>query len=126
MPITCLEDLLKLGWSKNGNNGYLRPDKRLVSRKRQLSMSERNDFGDILFPVCPKLSETIVIDSQLTGTGASLPEPVTEPHAQNIRQIQTNEEDKVGKTYVFSIIHIFIRFLVGPKGPALYVGYVTH
>ena len=57
MPITCLEDLLKLGWSINGDKGYIRPDKRVVSRKRQLSLTERNEYGDILFPIRPRLNQ---------------------------------------------------------------------
>ena len=120
MPITCLEDLIKLGWVKNGNNGYLRPDKRVVSRKRQLSMSERHDFGDILFPAWPRLDETLVIESHCAGTDASLSEPVAEPLVDlktinDTQGAQTYEGDKVGEAHVFS----------WPEGPSSIRCYVT-
>ena len=45
---------MSLGWSLRSEGGkkgrsYLRPDKRVVSKRRQLSESEDREFGDILF-----------------------------------------------------------------------------
>ena len=52
MPsVTCFGDLLKLGWSKNGEKSYLRPNNKKVCRRGDLTVNERNEFGNILFPV---------------------------------------------------------------------------
>ena len=76
MPIKCIEDLLRLGWVRNGQKGYFRPNKRVVTRRRQLSMSERSEFGDILFPgnsvpVPPALEIDISVPQPLTDTSVS-------------------------------------------------------
>ena len=79
MPITCLEDLLKLGWSINGDKGYIRPDKRVVSRKRQLSLTERNEYGDILFPIRPRLNQLMVSESPAVEKNMSQSQTISEP-----------------------------------------------
>ena len=37
--ISCLNDLLILGWSVNGQKGFMRPNKKVVIRKRDLSIA---------------------------------------------------------------------------------------
>ena len=89
MPITCLENLLKLGWSISGDKGYLRPDKRVVSRKRQLSLTERNEYGDILFPIRPRLNQL--------ETNMSQSETISEPLmiSENTSVMENDIRDKV-------------------------------
>ena len=54
MKITSFDDLIKLCWSKeiNQNNRvhYVRPDKRKVRQRRNLTNKEKDEIGDILFP----------------------------------------------------------------------------
>ena len=69
MAISCLKDLLNIGWSKNGEKGYLRPDKKVVARKRDLSIAERIEFGHILFP--PRTSKPLTPAGEVTPVGPS-------------------------------------------------------
>ena len=63
-------DLLAMGWVKKAYPGkhrrkyYLRPDGRVVSRKRDLSKKEERDIGPILFP-SNKKSRANDVDSDL-------------------------------------------------------------
>ena len=54
MRIDSFNDLEKLGWQRrpnnNGRNSYLRPNKRVVNKRRDLTTNEQRMFGDILFP----------------------------------------------------------------------------
>ena len=59
MVVSSWEDLVQLGWSVRGEGGrrgrsYLRPDNRVVNKRRQLSHSEDKEFGDILFATSAK------------------------------------------------------------------------
>ena len=53
MRIDSFNDLEKLGWRRRPNNkrnSYVRPDKRVVNSRRDLSNEEDRIFGNILFP----------------------------------------------------------------------------
>ena len=55
MRVTSFEELSHLGWAKRVNDAtkrvsYVRPNKTIVNQRRDLSDSERDEIGDILFP----------------------------------------------------------------------------
>ena len=84
MNISSFHDLEKLGWRRRPNQdkkSYLRPNNRVVNKRRDLSTEEQRMFGDILFPGKRKfVSEPpSPVPSALSSPAPSSPAPSSPP-----------------------------------------------
>ena len=76
-----MEDLIKLGWRRRVGTlrpSFLRPDASVVRRRRDLSQSENDRFGDVLFPGRKKPRPEV----QSQPLPAQQPEPLVVPDPQ--------------------------------------------